>query len=492
MKASFYSIFRITLTKKRHEANSEKFAKKHRNVIIKKKKFLGYLQMKNKKSAFLSILFLIPISLFSVGQLDGLFASKKPLLGNLKGKVEQGRPEKQPAQQQKSLKKGGKKGSFLTRAIDYIKDKKGSFLKKIRLFYRRHFYLSLFGGGLLCSIAAYYLSIHGLPLLQDLIQKYRQNRAIISQRAPTSLCITQNDTKPLPERVNQSEVSNGSTLGNESPSLESDVVNQSQPKEIIVPAVDQGDKELEKGNTLDNPVNEINRVDQKVEAPAVISVEAVALPFKKISSPEEIRMSKKIYNNSVDFVNNKLLEDINHLNDLKNQYEVAKKKFESSPHDVKLYNDHVKTEKVFIKTKNDLMTEVKHVVQTVDADHCVKNLGFVKELDKKELEKSQRMIPKWLDSDSAELMISNSRKQNVNDAFVYEKFYGAGADGTFLENIPGFVRDEVSFQQFLKNDKARIAYFSKNAAEAQKTQHEGFSYVSTILKSVLLPFVESL
>jgi hypothetical protein len=439
----------------------------------------------NKKKLFFLFVILSSPMIYSVGQFKS--ALKKPSLADLRGKIEEEKQKQQSSIQPQSVKKIRKNPSFLTRTIDYLSHKKEFVVKKMRRFYRSHFYLSLFGVGLLSLIGVYCLNVYCMPLLHDCIQKYRKNASPVI--TPPEVWVPETvktDVTPLvntPQTtVQQPEQLDAATQQVALKDANTSVDPQVEIKEPVKETqVLQGQtNEIKQDVKPDSSVNEPKPSDQKVEvpAPATVSGEVIGLPFKKIRSSQEINESKKLYNRSFDTINGPINSQVDDLTRLKNDYEAAKKRVQESPQNIKYYNDCLKKEKAFTQCKNNLIHEVKKVEKAVDSSSCFKDVGPAKELSEDLLKRSQTAMAMRLKTEEDSFLVtprailSDARKDNVVSAVAEEKLYG----------------NEIVRATNLKYTE----YFLRNTFNAQKTQYEEFSHLSGILKRVLLPFIESL
>jgi hypothetical protein len=395
--------------------------------------------MKNKKSLFFCILLAPALSMAVVGSSNSFSASKKPSLSGLKQKIEQEQVQKQAPNDSKNVKKGRKNPSLLTRAIQYIENKKQFFVKKARLFYRRHFYISVMSLGLLSALTLYCLRTYGVPFFYDLINKYKQNRGVITQGFQASET-TQKNINPVKETITQPKTSK--------PLLHQEVVQEPAQHDIS----DQKSEFIEKVVTQDT----IQDLNQKVETQttALPSVQT-ALPFAKIRSEQEIKESTNLYKKTKTFINETLAARIEHFNELKNECEVAKKRAQASPYNIQLYNDYIKKEQAVIKHKDKLVQATKEVAQKIDSSDFLNKYGTIRELTEDDLGKPRKAV------------IANKRSVAFADAAVYEHYYGNLVNEHPEENF-------------------------KKALQAQQNQHQEFNYMRGILKKVLLPFIESL
>lgn len=441
--------------------------------------------MNNKKLFFLFVMLSSP-TIYSVGQFKS--ALKKSSLSDLRRKIEQEKPKQESSIQPQSVKKIRKKPSYLTWTIDYFSQKKEFVVKKVRRFYRRHFYLSLFGVGLLSLVGAYCLNVYCMPLLHHCIQRYRKNASPAIKQPEFRLSETvKTDVAPLVNSaqtmVQQPEQLDAATqqvaLKDANTSVDCQVEVQEPVKNSQIFS-DQSN-EIKQNSKLDTSVNDVKLSDQKIQVtvPATVSGEFIALPFKKIRSSQEINESKELYDRSFDTINGPIEAQVDELAALKRNYEVAKKRVQEFPQNIKYYNDCSKKEQAFAQCKSNLIHEVNNVAQAVDSSSFFKDVGPAKALSEDVLTRSQAAMAMRLKTEkkdnffgTSRAILSDARKKNVVKAIGEEKLYGEAI--------------------VIAGNLEKTEYFLRKISNVQQKQHEAFSHLSGILKRVLLPFIESL
>lgn len=405
--------------------------------------------MKNIRRQFSNIFFAFTFSVVFVKSINAVLPIKKDSLSALKEKINASKQEKPVAHESSvKIKKNQKKFLFLEKIIHYFNTKKEYAVKKIRLFYRRHFYLSVAGLGLFSIVLLCCLKQYGVPFLYSLIEKYgAREKDLISIDQSIKAVDKSTVVVKEAEKVENRELNN-------------DLAMQDSEKKEVVVAQDEKDlniKSASQNEVLNVPDESLNqKTELNREQNLQVNVQQQAMPvlteIDLLRSKDEINRSKNLYLRMKEFINEVLPNEVDLLKELKNQYEIAKKQAEKSPYNIQLHKNFLKKEQDFIKRKQETTDLVQKFIDQTDSINFFNKHLIFKDFAENDLRKTPKAV------------ISEKRACAFNDAVSYEYYYS---------NL---------------NKKENIELIQQN----QHVQMRELSYAYGILNKVLLPFIQSL
>lgn len=405
--------------------------------------------MKNIRRQFSNIFFAFIFSVVFVKSINAVLPIKKDSLSALKEKINASKQEKPVAHESSvKIKKNQKKFLFLEKIIHYFNTKKEYAVKKIRLFYRRHFYFSVAGLGLFSIVLLCCLKQYGVPFLYSLIEKYgARQKDLIS--IDQSIKAVDKSTIVVKEAE---KIENGE--------LNNDLAMQDSEKKEIIVAQDEKDlniKSLSQNEVLNvpdeslNQKGELNR-EQNLQVNVQQQTMSVLTEIDLRRSADEIDRSKNLYLKMKKFINEVLADEVDSLKKLKNEYEIAKKQAEKSPYNIQLHKNLLAKEQEFIKRKQETTNSVQKFIDQIDLSNFFNKHLILKDFAENDLGKPRKAV------------ISEKRACAFNDAASYEWYYS---------NL---------------NKKENIGLIQQN----QHVQIRELGYAYGILNKVLLPFIQCL
>lgn len=405
--------------------------------------------MKNIRRQFSNIFFAFTFSVVFVKSINAVLPIKKDSLSALKEKINASKQEKPVAHESSvKIKKNQKKFLFLEKIICYFNTKKEYAVKKIRLFYRRHFYLSVAGLGLFSIVLLCCLKQYGVPFLYSLIEKY-------GSRQKDLISIDQSI-----KAVDKSTIVVKEAEKIENRELNNDLAMQDAEKKEIVVVQDEKNLNMKSAsqnevlNVSDESLNQKSELntEQNLQVNVPQQVMPVLTEIDLRRSADEINRSKNLYLRMKKFINEVLPNEVDFLKELKNQYEIAKKQAEKSPYNIQLHKNFLKKEQDFIKRKQETTNSVQKFIDQIDSSNFFNKHLILKDFVENDLGKTPKAV------------ISEKRACAFNDAAAYEWYYS---------NL---------------NKNENIELIQQN----QRVQIRELGYVYGILNKVLLPFIQCL
>lgn len=403
--------------------------------------------MKNIKRQFFNVFFPIVFCIVFVGSINAVLPVKKDSLSALKEKINANKEEK-PVTNVSSVKiKKNQEKLLLKKIIHFFNNKKKYLVKKIRLFYRRHFYLSVAGLGLFSIVLLCCLNQYGVPFLYSLIEKYGSRQKHLIQMDES---IKDFDKRTILEEVEKIENRESNN----------DLAMQDAEKKEIVVAQDEKDLNMKSAsqndvlNVSDESLNQKSEIN--TEQNLQVNVQQQAMPvLTEIDlrrSADEIDRSKNLYLKMKKFINEVLADEVDSLKKLKNEYEITKKQAEKSPYNIQLHKNLLAKEQEFIKRKQETTNSVQKFIDQIDLSNFFNKHLILKDCAENDLGKPRKAV------------ISEKRACAFNDAASYERYYS-------------------NF-----NKKEHIELIQQN----QQVQIRELGYAYGILNKVLLPFIQCL